>query len=62
MSGSRGKKVALALACVGAVAVGGWWVLRPEPPPPEPEVAEVNETDPSREQTEDLMREIGYVQ
>jgi hypothetical protein len=55
-------KVALALVCVGAAAGGAWWVLRPEPPPAEPEVAEATEADPSREQTEDLMREIGYVQ
>ena len=62
MSGSRGRKVVLALVCVGAAAGGGWWVLRPEPPPAEPAVVEVSEADPSREQTEDLMREIGYVQ
>ena len=62
MGASRLMKVVLALVCVGAAAGGAWWVLRPEPPPAEPEVAEATDADPSREQTEDLMREIGYVQ
>lgn len=62
MSASRGMKVVLALVCVGAAAGGAWWAMQPEPPPAEPELAEVTEADPSREQTEDLMREIGYVQ
>ena len=42
---------------------GVWWVTRPEPPPePVEDVAAADEKDPSREETEDLMRKIGYVQ
>lgn len=40
--------------------IASWLVLAPPPEaPPEPVAADA---DPSREQTEDLMRTIGYVQ
>ena len=63
MSGGRTKTVALAGVALVAAAGASWWLLRPEPPPPPaPEVVDAEEADPSREQTADLMREIGYVQ
>ncbi len=46
----------LLLGTGGAV---GWWKLRPPPPPA---VTEGEDTGPSREETEELMRVIGYVQ
>ncbi len=54
----------LALVVAGLLfslgSAGAWWLLSEEPV--EPEVAEAEELDPSREETEDLMRKIGYVQ
>ncbi len=48
------------LVGVAGAGVAAWFVLAPPPEaPPEPVAAE---GDPSREQTEDLMRTIGYVQ
>lgn len=51
--------VGLTLA-LGLVTAGGAWALWPEAPPPEPEVA--SDTGLTRDQTEDQMRTIGYVQ
>ena len=63
MNGGQAKKGAMAALALAAAAGVSWWWLRPEPPPPSPpEVADAEEADPSREETEDLMREIGYVQ
>ena len=58
------RKLVMSLAGLGIVLVGVVaWVLMDEPvPEPEPEVTEVVEGDPSRDETEDLMRKIGYVQ
>ena len=50
-----GLTVALAL-----VAAGAAWALWPEAPEPEPEVAA--DTGLTRDETEDQMRTIGYVQ
>lgn len=55
------------LILIGALALAGGagaFVLWPEPPPPpEPEQAlESDEAEPTRDETEDFMREIGYVQ
>jgi len=59
----RGLRWALGLMLVIGGAGGVWWLSRPEPPPPaEADIAEADEKDPSREETEDLMRQIGYVQ
>lgn len=44
---------------LGAGGALGWWKLRPSPPPTEPEG---EDTGPGREETEELMRVIGYVQ
>ena len=50
------------LALVGGVCVGAF-LLWPEPPPPEPEAPlEADDAEPTRDETEDFMREIGYVQ
>ena len=58
------RKLMMALAGLGVVlAASGAWLFIEEPgPDPEPEVVEATEADPSREETEDLMRKIGYVQ
>jgi len=61
MSPARRKLVVLAGLVVVMGAGGAFW-LTIEVPPPEPEVADAEEADPSREETEDLMRKIGYVQ
>lgn len=53
--------VAGALAVL-LVAGGATWALWPEPPPPdEPEAAD-QDTGMTRDETEELMRTIGYVQ
>ncbi len=46
---------------VGGLGVGGLltWVMWPEPPPPPPELSDEERT---RQETEDHMRSIGYVQ
>lgn len=45
------------------VAGGITWALWPEPPPPdEPDEVEDKDTGMTREETEELMRTIGYVQ
>ncbi len=46
------------LAVAGGVTA---WALHEEPPPPT-EVAEVEDTGMTDDQTEELMRAIGYVQ
>jgi len=56
------RRLAWVMGCllVGFGVGGAWWMSREEPV--EPEVADVEEVDQSREETEDLMRKIGYVQ
>ena len=58
------RKLVMALCGLTVILVGvGAWLLNEEPEPePDPEIAEAAEDDPSREETEDLMRKIGYVQ
>ena len=58
------RKLVMALTGLGLVLAGAvaWMVIEEPEPEPEPEVAEAEEADPSREETEDLMRKIGYVQ
>ncbi len=52
--------VVLLLAAGGGVAA---WMLWPDPEPdPEEDVAEDKDTGFTRDQTEELMRTIGYVQ
>ncbi|HCH65089.1 MAG: hypothetical protein CL927_15615 [Deltaproteobacteria bacterium] len=63
MDGGQTTKVGLAAVLLVAAAGASWWFLRAEPPPPPPqEEVDLSEADPSREETENLMREIGYVQ
>lgn len=50
---------ALVLALLGGA---GAWLLWPEPPPPEEPAAEDKDTGLTRDETEELMRTIGYVQ
>jgi len=51
-----------ALLMLLAVAGGAvWWALQEEPPPPT-DVAEVEDTGMTPDETEELMRAIGYVQ
>jgi hypothetical protein len=51
------------LALVGSVGVGALLLWPEPPPPPEPEAAlEADDAEPSRDETEAFMREIGYVQ
>lgn len=59
---SNGLKWAVVLLVTASAAGGAWWATRPEPPAPDVEVADADAADPSREETEDLMRQIGYVQ
>lgn len=42
-----------ALIVIFAVSAAGWWATQAEPPPDAP---------PDRDETEEQMREIGYVQ
>jgi len=53
-------KVIVAIILLGLVAVGAY-ALQEEPPEPVVEEPK-DDTGMSREQTEDLMRTIGYVQ
>ena len=61
-TGAKTRRVALAVAGVVLLVAAGSWLWWPEEPP-EPAVPDVAaEDDPSREETEAFMREIGYVQ
>jgi hypothetical protein len=62
MTRSTGFKALLGVVLLMGGGGGAWWVLQPEPEQATPEVADGEEADPSREETEDLMRKIGYVQ
>lgn len=52
----------LGVVALVAAAGGAWWAMQPEPVAEADELAEAAEGDPSRDETEDLMRQIGYVQ
>ena len=54
------KKKSVILICLGAIAIGAFALWPEPPPPPKPEF--VDDTGLTRFQTEELMREIGYVQ
>lgn len=54
--------VGAALLALGLVGAAVAWLAWPEPPPPEPEAVEDGDTGLTREQTEEMMRTIGYVQ
>lgn len=65
MAVQRSRFVYIAGALAVAASAGGVaWCFWPEPPPPpEPEAAlEADGAEPTRDETEDFMREIGYVQ
>ena len=65
MAASRSMFVYIAGAVAALIVVGvAAYMLWPEePPPPEPEAAlEADDAQPTRDETEDFMREIGYVQ
>lgn len=65
MAASRSMFVYIAGAIAALIAVGvAAYMLWPEElPPPEPEAAlEADDAQPTRDETEDFMREIGYVQ
>ena len=49
----------LAVLVLGAV---GAWLAWPDPPPPPTPDESADDTGMTRQQTEDLMRTIGYVQ
>lgn len=59
------SKPVIVVAAVALLALGGGiaaWVLWPEPEPEPEEVAEDKDTGFTRDETEELMRTIGYVQ
>lgn len=64
MAAERSRFVYIAGALAIAASAGGAvWFFWPEPPPPEPEAAlQADDAQPTRDETEDFMREIGYVQ
>lgn len=63
MAASKSVYILGGLALVCGVGVGAFLLWPDEPPPPEPEAAlEADDADPTRDETEAFMREIGYVQ
>ncbi len=61
---ARPHKPLIAASVLTVVVLGGVgaWLAWPDPPPPEPPEAAADDTGLTRQQTEDLMRTIGYVQ
>jgi len=64
MAAGRSRFIYIAGVLAVAASTGGVaWFFWPEPPAPEPEaVLEADDAQPTRDETEDFMREIGYVQ
>ena len=59
MSINRQMRLVAVVAGILVVAGGATWALWPAPPPPE---AAVDKGEMDRKETEELMRQIGYVQ
>ncbi len=62
MATSRKPMLIFGGLAVALVTGGVVWVAWPEPPPEEPPEPVVDDTGLTRDETEDLMRTIGYVQ
>ena len=59
---SRRPLIVAAALTSGLIAGLVAWVAWPDPPPPEEEAAEDADSGLSRDETEEMMRTIGYVQ
>ncbi len=59
---SRSARIGAVLALLVLAGSGAWWALQEGDPPPPADVAEVEDTGMTPDETEELMRAIGYVQ